>query len=216
MVRVQCHQVYKHQADWLDSDLHMNDPTSIILPLYEGRTCLPSPYNYTATCKQGAYPAYVVNVSTVAQILLAVNFARNLNLRLVVKNTGHDFNGKAAGKGALTIWTHYLKGKEYLPTYRAPNGYVGPAINFGSGVQVWEAHEFSKSVGHSIIGGEAHTPIIPSPLFVDPTLDRENSRSLAFLSLPNALHPAVRSHPQHLHGQNLYDGHSEATSLLEG
>lgn len=144
-------------ADWLSSDLHMDDPTSIMLPLYEGRTCLPSPYNYTSTCKQGAYPTYAVNISTVAQVQLAVNFARNLNLRFVVKNTGHDFNGKAAGKGALAIWTHYLKDKEYLPNYEAANGYVGPAIKFGSGVQVWEAYEFAKSLGHSVVGGEAVT-----------------------------------------------------------
>ncbi|KAJ5326296.1 FAD linked oxidase N-terminal [Penicillium brevicompactum] len=144
-------------TDWMSSQLHMADPASIMLPLYEGRTCLPSPYNYTSTCKQGAYPTYAVNVTNVAQIQLAVNFARNLNLRLVVKNTGHDFNGKASGKGALSIWTHYLKEKEFLPTFKAANGYVGPAVKFGSGVQVWEAYEFAKSVGHSVVGGEAVT-----------------------------------------------------------
>ncbi|KAJ5502342.1 FAD linked oxidase N-terminal [Penicillium fimorum] len=144
-------------ANWLNSNLHMADPASIMLPLYEGRSCLPSPFNYTASCTQGAYPTYAVNVSTVAQIQLAVNFARNLNLRLVVKNTGHDFNGKAAGKGALSIWTHHLKDKEYLPNFKAANGYVGPAIKFGSGTQVWEAYEFAKAHGHSVVGGEAVT-----------------------------------------------------------
>lgn len=144
-------------TDWMSSQLHMADPASIMLPLYEGRTCLPSPYNYTSTCKQGAYPTYAVNVTNVAQIQLAINFARNLNLRLVVKNTGHDFNGKASGKGALSIWTHYLKEKEFLPSFKAANGYVGPAVKFGSGVQVWEAYEFAKSVGHSVVGGEAVT-----------------------------------------------------------
>lgn len=107
--------------------------------------------------KTGAYPTYAVNVSTVAQIQLAVNFARNLNLRLVVKNTGHDFNGKASGKGALSIWTHYLKDKEYFPNFKGANGYVGPAIKFGSGIQVSEAYEFAQSLGHSVVGGEAVT-----------------------------------------------------------
>lgn len=144
-------------ADWLNSDLHMEDPTSIMLPLFQGRSCLPSPYNYTENCTQGGYPTYAVNVSSVAQIQLAVNFARNLNLRLVVKNTGHDFNGKAAGKDALTIWTHYLKDKKYYSTFKAANGYVGPAIKFGSGTQVFEAYEFAKSIGHSVVGGEAVT-----------------------------------------------------------
>ncbi|KAF7133749.1 hypothetical protein CNMCM5793_005103 [Aspergillus hiratsukae] len=144
-------------AQWLSSDLHMADPASIMLPLYEGRTCMPPSFNYTNTCEIGGYPTYVVNVTNVAQIQLAVNFARNLNLRLVVKNTGHDFNGKAAGKGALSIWTHWLKDKAFYPNYKAANGYVGPAIKFGSGVQVWEAYEYAKANGVTVIGGEAVT-----------------------------------------------------------
>ncbi|KAL4976919.1 FAD binding domain protein [Aspergillus desertorum] len=144
-------------ASWITSNIHMDDPTSIMLPLYEGRTCMPPGYNYTGTCTQGGYPTYVVNATTVAQIQLAVNFARNLNLRLVVKNTGHDFNGKAAGKGALSIWTHWLKDKAFYPEYRADNGYVGPAIKFGAGAQVWEAYEFAKENGVTVVGGEAVT-----------------------------------------------------------
>lgn len=135
----------------------MGDPTSIMLPLYEGRTCMASGFNYTDTCKMGAYPSYVVNVSSVAQIQLAVNFARNLNLRLVVKNTGHDFNGKASGKGALSIWTHWLKDKAFYPEFQADDGYVGPAMKFGAGVQVWEAYEYAKANDVTVIGGEAFT-----------------------------------------------------------
>ncbi|KAL4861396.1 hypothetical protein BDV12DRAFT_208053 [Aspergillus spectabilis] len=144
-------------AGWLTSDVHMNDPTSIMCPLYEGRSCMPPGFNYTGTCTMGGYPSYVVNASTVAQIQLAVNFARNLNLRLVVKNTGHDFNGKAAGKGALSIWTHWLKDTKFYSHYKAANGYVGPAIKVGAGVQVWEAYEFAKANGVTVVGGEAVT-----------------------------------------------------------
>ncbi|KAL3478334.1 hypothetical protein BJX99DRAFT_224640 [Aspergillus californicus] len=144
-------------TQWTSSDLHMDDPTSIMLPLFEGRTCMPPGYNYTDTCTMGGYPTHVVNVSSVAQIQLAINFARNLNLRLVVKNTGHDFNGKAAGKDALSIWTHWLKDKAFYSEYTADNGYVGPAIKFGAGVQVWEANEFAKANGVTTVGGEAVT-----------------------------------------------------------
>lgn len=98
-----------------------------------------------------------MNVSTVAQIQLAVNFARNANLRLVVKNTGHDFNGKAAGKGALSIWTHWLKDKAYHPSFKADNGYTGPAIKVGAGIQVFEVYEYAKSLGVTLVGGEAVT-----------------------------------------------------------
>jgi FAD/FMN-containing dehydrogenase len=118
---------------------------------------MPPGFNFTSTCSMGGYPTYVVNASNVAQIQLAVNFARNLNLRLVVKNTGHDFNGKASGKGALSIWTHWLKDTKFYSKYKATNGYVGPAIKVGAGVQVWEAYEFAKANGVTVVGGEAVT-----------------------------------------------------------
>ena len=44
----------------------------------------------TDDCTLGAYPEYAVNVSSVAQVQLTVNFVRNLNIRLVIKNTGHE------------------------------------------------------------------------------------------------------------------------------
>ncbi|KAJ5980482.1 CAZyme family AA7 [Penicillium waksmanii] len=129
-------------ANWFNSDLNMEDPASIILPLYQGRSCLPPPYNCTAGCTRGGYPTYAVNVSTVAQIQLAVNFARNLNLRLVVKNTGYDFNGKAL---------------ENMLLLSGPTTSRTRTIKFGSGIQVFKAYEFAKRVGHSVVGGEAVT-----------------------------------------------------------
>lgn len=114
---------------------------------------MPVGYNYTSTCTQGSYPTYVVNVSTVAQIQLSVNFARNQNLRLIVKNTGHDFNGKPSGKGGLSIWTHRLKDKVFYPSFTADGGYVGPAIKLGAGVQVSEAYDFGKELNLTVIGG---------------------------------------------------------------
>ncbi|PWY85073.1 FAD binding domain protein [Aspergillus heteromorphus CBS 117.55] len=140
---------------WFSGYYH--DPSSIMLPLYEGRSCMPTGYNWTDTCTQGGYPTYVVNASTAAQIQLAVNFARNQNLRLVVKNTGHDFNGKPSGKGALSIWTHHLKDKAFYPTFRADNGYTGPAMKLGTGIQAYEAYEFAKESSVTVIGGEGAT-----------------------------------------------------------
>jgi hypothetical protein len=38
---------------------------------------------------------YVVNASSVGDVVGAVQFAKARNLRLVVKNTGHDYLGEA-------------------------------------------------------------------------------------------------------------------------
>ncbi|EED19033.1 conserved hypothetical protein [Talaromyces stipitatus ATCC 10500] len=141
---------------WNDSHFHMEDPTSVMWPLYQGRTCLPTGSNVTATCTLGGYPSYAVNVSNVAQIQLAVNFARNLNIRLVVKNTGHDFSGKSAGAGALSIWTHHLKSLRYIPSY-SDSTYSGPAVKMGAGIQAQEVYEFAHANGITVIGGEGKT-----------------------------------------------------------
>lgn len=44
---------------------------------------------HDGTCTLGGYASYSINVENVAQVQLGVNFARNMNLRLTVKNTGH-------------------------------------------------------------------------------------------------------------------------------
>ncbi|KAI2716241.1 CAZyme family AA7 [Penicillium roqueforti] len=142
-------------SDWNDSNLHAADPASAMWPLFEGRTCLPTT-NASASCTVGGYSSYAVNVSTVAQIQLAVNFARNADIRLVVKNTGHDFNGKSTGAGALGIWTHHLKDIDYIENYSG-SGYQGPVVKLGSGVQAFEVYEKSKELGFTAVGGEGKT-----------------------------------------------------------
>jgi hypothetical protein len=121
-------------------------------PLYEGRTCLPTD-DPSGSCTVGGYSSYAVNVSNVAQIQLAVNFARNTGIRLVVKNTGHDFSGKSTGAGALGIWTHNLKDFEYIENYKTTR-YSGPAVKIGAGVEVFEIYAKGKELGFTAVGGE--------------------------------------------------------------
>ncbi|KAF7586811.1 hypothetical protein BBP40_008266 [Aspergillus hancockii] len=107
----------------------------------------------SGTCTVGGYSSYAVNVSSVAQIQLAVNFARNSGIRLLVKNTGHDFNGKSTGAGALALWTHNLKDIKYYEDYQG-HGYRGPAVKMGAGVQATEIYSMAKELGFTAVGGE--------------------------------------------------------------
>lgn len=91
-----------------------------------------------------------------AQIQLAVNFARNQNLRLVIKNTGHDFAGKSSGGSALSIWTHHLKTISYLPSYNSST-YSGKALKIGSGAQAIDIYLAAKENGVTVVGGEGQT-----------------------------------------------------------
>lgn len=122
-----------------------------MFPLFSGRTCLPS-LEPTGPCTQGGFSSYAVDVSNVAQIQLAVNFARAANLRLVIRNTGHDYNGRSTGAGALSIWTHHLKDIEFIPEYSSAE-YKGPAMKIGAGVQGFEVYEAAHKHGVTALAG---------------------------------------------------------------
>jgi FAD/FMN-containing dehydrogenase len=123
-------------------------------PLYYGMTCpIPASGNFAkGTCTQGGYSEYAVKVSNVAQIQLAVNLARSLNLRLVVRNTGHDYNGRSVGKGALSVWTHGLKDILYVKNY-TDSMYSGPVFKAGAGVQGFELYLAADKYGVSAVAG---------------------------------------------------------------
>ncbi|OTB02155.1 hypothetical protein M426DRAFT_24914 [Hypoxylon sp. CI-4A] len=150
-----CAEITSHWSD--DSTIHTNDPTSINAILFEGTSCVPHTVNpYALNCTIGAYPTMSVNVTTVSQIQLAINIARNLNLRLVVKNTGWDYSAKSTGAGALSLWTHNMKDIKYYENYEE-GSYKGPAFKMGAGVQVFEAYEAAHKYNLTIVGAEGKT-----------------------------------------------------------
>ncbi|KFA52700.1 hypothetical protein S40293_08766 [Stachybotrys chartarum IBT 40293] len=151
-------------ARWNDPAYLAADPTAIDWPINEGVTCIPPAFaRPNSTCTGGGMPAYVVNVTNVAQIQLAVNFARNFNLRLNVKNSGHDFNAKSTGGGSLSIWTHYLRDLEYLGDR---NKYGGPAFKIGSGVSTEQLFKAADARGLQVVGGLARTVGIAGGFFL--------------------------------------------------
>ncbi|KAI1208625.1 FAD-binding domain-containing protein [Annulohypoxylon truncatum] len=150
-----CDEITAHWSD--DSYIHTNDPTSINAILFEGTSCVPHNVNpYALNCTIGAYPTMSVNVTTVSQIQLAINMARSLNLRLVIKNTGHDYSAKSTGAGAVSLWTHNLKEIKYYEDYEE-GSYRGPAFKMGSGVQVFEAYKAAHELNLTIVGAEGKT-----------------------------------------------------------
>ncbi|KAJ3038055.1 hypothetical protein HDV00_001015 [Rhizophlyctis rosea] len=142
-------------ANWSDSDIHDQDPTSIMSPFFQGNTCVASA-NVTGSCTLGGFPNYAVNAASARDVQAAVNFARNQNIRLVVKNTGHDFSGKSSGAHSVSVWTHNLQDIEYIPSYNK-HGYKGPAFKVGAGVQVRDINAAAAKHGLMIVGGEGMT-----------------------------------------------------------
>ena len=63
---------------------YIDDPVTVLTQWPQGDTCFAA-LNPKGNCTQGGFPDYVVNVTTVRQIQIAVNFARNKHIRLIIK-----------------------------------------------------------------------------------------------------------------------------------
>lgn len=64
-------------------------PSSILAPYYQNRSCDPFTDPSTA-CLLGNYAVYSIAASSAEDIAAGINFARAKNVRLVIKNTGHE------------------------------------------------------------------------------------------------------------------------------
>lgn len=123
-------------------------------PFFTNNSCNPFLPRDTR-CALGNYKSYAVNVSDVFDIQMTVKFVQERNIRLTIRNTGHDYNGKATGAGAIAVWTHYMKSMEIL-NYTGST-YAGMALKMGAGVQAIEAYQYAHKKGLVIIGGNVPT-----------------------------------------------------------
>ncbi|KAK8061163.1 FAD-binding domain-containing protein [Apiospora hydei] len=110
----------------------------------------------SAPCSLGNHASYVIEVRDAEDVKSALAFVVKHNIRLVVKNTGHDYLGRSTGAGALSLWTHHLKSTEFIPAYSSCH-YTGPAMKLGAGVQGFEAYAAANATGHRIVSGSCPT-----------------------------------------------------------
>lgn len=145
-------------AVWSSSYTHFDDPIEMMSPVAQGMTCLPPNVFDSHNCTRGGFPMYVINATEPQHVQAGVNFARNTGVRLVIKNTGHDFLGKSGGKDSLSVWTHHFKSIDYIEEFVDEEiGYSGPAFKAGVGVQAFEIYKAAHEKGHSVVGGEGET-----------------------------------------------------------
>ncbi|KAM5530100.1 hypothetical protein V8D89_016241 [Ganoderma adspersum] len=108
-------------------------------------------------CEQGNIPVIGVGVRTVSDIQHAVKFAGKYNLKVVVKNTGHDFLGRSSRRGAFMIWTHHMKGRSVHDTWNpagAPSGEgYEHVLTVQAGVQWQEAYATADNARRMVVGG---------------------------------------------------------------
>ncbi|KAK7730020.1 hypothetical protein SLS57_001679 [Botryosphaeria dothidea] len=123
-------------------------------PFFANQSC--DPFTPADTpCTLGNYVRYAINVSNADDAIAGISFAKEKNVRLVIRNTGHDYLGKSTGAGSLALWTHHVKGIEIID-YSGPF-YGGKAIKVGAGIQAEEAAEVVEAQGLVSIAGNCPT-----------------------------------------------------------
>jgi hypothetical protein len=68
----------------------MESSSSVMAPFFANQSCDPwTPVS--RPCTLGNYVSYAVNATCAADIIATVNFAAQRNIRLVIRNTGHEY-----------------------------------------------------------------------------------------------------------------------------
>lgn len=88
----------------LINDYRADQQTIPMTPFWSNNTCEPDTTSgangsevCAATCLQGLLPEYVIMAKVAGDIAAGVKFAKQKNLRLVIRNTGHCFMGRSTG-----------------------------------------------------------------------------------------------------------------------
>ncbi|KAH6657041.1 hypothetical protein BKA67DRAFT_514826 [Truncatella angustata] len=142
---------------WRTYDFHSQDPVSNMWNQYSNDSCLP---NVTYPCSDAGYPTYAVNATEAEHVRLSFRFAQKYNVRLVVKSSGHDFQGRSTAPGALTIWIHHMQRLQTLSAFQ-PQGcdftIEGDAVTVAGGTQMVKIYEELDKINQTAVGGGGKT-----------------------------------------------------------
>ncbi|CAE7160084.1 unnamed protein product [Rhizoctonia solani] len=148
------------KASWNNSFWRADQPGAMMNIFWENPGCsVDAPRN--VTCGQGFVPIYSVDARNENHVSKAVKFAGEHNLRLVVKNTGHDFLGRSSGEDSFSIWTHHLKGINFT------NSFIGAgcsgdesaqsAVTVGA-AELWiDVYKAADDHNATVVGGAAQS-----------------------------------------------------------
>lgn len=106
---------------------------------------------------------YAVAARTATDVAAAVNFARDNNLRLVVKGRGHSYLGASNAADSLMIWTRHLTDVQLHAAF-VPQGCEGriapqPAVTMGAGTHWMKAYQAVTTQGNRYVQGGGCTTV---------------------------------------------------------
>jgi FAD/FMN-containing dehydrogenase len=100
---------------------------------------------------------YAVAARNADDIAAAVNFARDNNLRLVVKGRGHSYLGASNAPDSLMVWTRHMTDIQMHAAF-VPQGCQGkiaphPAVTMGAGAHWMQAYQAVTTQGGRYVQG---------------------------------------------------------------
>jgi FAD/FMN-containing dehydrogenase len=100
---------------------------------------------------------YAVAARNASDIAAAVNFARDNNLRLVVRGRGHSYLGASNAPDSLMIWTRHMNDIQMHSAF-VPQGCQGriapqPAVTMGAGTHWMQAYQAVTTQGGRYVQG---------------------------------------------------------------
>ena len=104
---------------------------------------------------------YAVAARSAEDVAAAVNFARENNLRLVVKGGGHSYQGTSNAPDSLLIWTRHMNEITMHPAF-VPEGCGGapqPAVTLGAGAIWMQAYDAVTTKGGGYVQGGGCTTV---------------------------------------------------------
>lgn len=141
-------------ASWGFPATHYTACSSPMASWFSDSSCSPfTPQDLP--CTSTALQRYTVNVSGVEDVQRTIQFARDNNIRLVIRNTGHDYLGKSTAPGGLALWMHHLKDTRYLEYFS--DLYNGPALRLGAGIQGFDGMTAAHAQNKIIVTGNCES-----------------------------------------------------------
>ncbi|KIV93292.1 hypothetical protein, variant [Exophiala mesophila] len=135
-------------SQWTNSTWHASNGFT---SGYNDVTCLP---DSRAPCSADGYPAYFVNATEAAHVQAGVEFAHRTGIRLIVKGTGHDYQGRSAARDAISIYTHNMKGVQVNQEDERATKYGGVAsIKIAAGSVMKDIYGVAAMNNLTVVGG---------------------------------------------------------------
>lgn len=142
-------------ANYSNSYWRASQPGALQEPNWEqdpttGADC----FDAAKPCSLGNIAPYAVAASTASHVAVALKFAAAHNVRVVVRASGHEYQGRSAGAGALLVWVKAMHNTTILNEYTAcPGDKPRTAIATRPGTSWGEAYAAADMANVTVVGG---------------------------------------------------------------